>query len=164
MTEALDRTDPEEWRIIDELYPALRRFAAVTAPGDVDPDDLLQEALVRVLRTRSLSDLDHPVAYLRRTMVNLAASHSRRMGVRRRALHRVAASKSSSSLAEYPSDLADLYRLPPQQRAVLYLYEVERYRFEEIARMLGCSKAAAKKGASRARRQLRVELTAEGTR
>lgn len=86
------------------------------------------------------------------------------MGVRRRALRRVAASETVSSGAEYPSDLAELYRLPPRQRAVLYLHEVERYPFEEIARMLGCTKAAAKKGASRARRRLRVELTTEGTR
>lgn len=162
--EVLDRADHEEWRIIDELYPLLRKFAAVTAPADLDPDDLLQEALVRVLRTRSLSDLDHPGGYLRKTMVNLAASHSHRMGLRRRALRRIAASESLSSGAEYPSDLAELYRLQPEQRAVLYLHEVEHYPFEEIARMLGCSMAAAKKGASRARRRLRVELTAEGTR
>lgn len=163
MTEALDRTDPAEWRIVDELYPMLRRFAAVTAPADIDPDDLLQEALVRVLRNRALSDLDHPLAYLRRTMVNLAAGHSNRMAVRRRVLSRLAGSEVDPPATEYPSDLADLYRLPPQQRAVLYLHEVERYRFGEIAEMLGCSEAAAKKGASRARRRLRVELSAEGT-
>ncbi len=163
MTERLDSTGREEWLIIDELYPALRRFAAVTAPADVDPDDLLQEALVRVLQRRSLSELEHPGAYLRKTMVNIAASHSRRMGVRRRALRRLAASESSTVTTDYPSDLAELYRLPARERAVLYLYEVERYHFKEIARMLGCSEAAAKKGASRARRRLRVELAAERT-
>jgi DNA-directed RNA polymerase specialized sigma24 family protein len=45
---------------------------------------------------------------------------------------------------------------------VLYLSEVEGYRFEEIARMIGCSPAAARKRASRARRRLRVELATEG--
>lgn len=33
-----------------ELYPSLRRIAAVMAPPEVAPDDLLQDALVAVLR------------------------------------------------------------------------------------------------------------------
>lgn len=78
MTDAVRRTGPDEWRVVDELYPSLRRFAAVTAPFDLDPDDLLQEALVKVLGRRALSDLDHPAAYLQRTMINLAASRSLR--------------------------------------------------------------------------------------
>ena len=44
----------------------------------------------------------------------------------------------------------------------LYLHEVEGYRFSEIAAMFGCSEAAAKKAASRARRRLAVELSPEG--
>mgnify|MGYP000576721907 CR=1 FL=1 len=41
--EPLSRTEPGEWSIVEELYPALRRFAAVVAPSDLEPDDLLQE-------------------------------------------------------------------------------------------------------------------------
>ena len=152
MTVATQRIDPDEWRIVDEMYPSLRRFAAVTAPADLEPDDLLQEALVRVLRRRPLSEIEHPEAYLRRTMVNLAASHSRRMGRRRLLLARVWASQNEAPLAEYPSDLAELLRLPPRERAALYLAEVERYSFKEIGRLIGCTEAAARKGASRGRR------------
>jgi DNA-directed RNA polymerase specialized sigma24 family protein len=160
--ESLARTESEEWSIVDGLYPQLRRFAAVSAPFDMDPDDLLQEALVNVLSKRPLSELEHPGAYLRRTILNVAASHSRRGGTRRRAMRRHAASADLTSPATYPSDLADLYRLPPRERATLYLFEVEGYHFDEIARMLGCSEAAAKKGASRARRRLAEALGAEG--
>ncbi len=39
--ELLGRTEPDEWQIVDDLYPSLRRFAAVAAPSDLDPDDLL---------------------------------------------------------------------------------------------------------------------------
>jgi len=35
--------------LIEEIYPALHRFAAVVAPRGDDPDDLVQEALVRTL-------------------------------------------------------------------------------------------------------------------
>lgn len=41
MGKAVERTNREEWRLVDELYPSLRRFAAVTAPYDLEPDDLL---------------------------------------------------------------------------------------------------------------------------
>ena len=63
----------EESQLFAELYGPLRRFAAVVGPIEVDPDDLLQEAVARVLRRRRLTDLDQPGAYLRRTIVNLAS-------------------------------------------------------------------------------------------
>jgi RNA polymerase sigma-70 factor (ECF subfamily) len=161
VTTAVRRTDPDEWRIVDELYDGLRRFAAVTAPADLEPDDLLQEALVQVLRRHALSELDHPGAYLKRTMVNLAASHSRSMGRWRRLLPRIGGSQQEGSSPDYPSDLAELYRLPPRERAALYLAEVEGYHFSEIGPLLGCSEAAARKSASRARAHLRLALATE---
>jgi len=161
VNEAVQRAKPEEWRIVDDLYPALRRFAAVAAPTDLEPDDLLQEALVRVLKRCSLSDLDHPGAYLRKTMVNLAASHYRRRGVERRALRRAAASDDIQTDPAYPSDVANLEELPPMQRAALYLAEVEGFRYEEIGRMLGCSRDAARKNASRGRERLRFVVALE---
>lgn len=160
----IKRTDPEEWRIVDELYPSLYRFAAVVAPWDVEADDLLHDALVEVLRKRRLSDLDHPAAYLRKVIVNLSAGHSRRRAAWKRAVVRLGSSGDYHSEPRYPSDMAELECLPPRQRAALYLAEIEGYRFDEIARLLGCSESAARKGASRARKRLRVELAAEGHR
>jgi RNA polymerase sigma-70 factor (ECF subfamily) len=130
----------------------------------MEPDDLLQEALVKVLGRQALSELNHPGAYIRKTMVNLATSHNRRMGFRRRALSRLTVAESPSSQPGYTADLADLYRLPPRERAVLYLAEVEGFHFDEIARMLDCSQVAAKKGASRGRKRLRSQLAEEGLR
>jgi len=162
--ETAQRADPEEWRVVDALYPALRRFAAVAAPADMEPDDLLQEALVRVLKRHPLSDLDNPGAYLRKTMVNLAASHHRRRGAERRALRLAAASHDLQTDPAYPSDVAELGGLPPMQRAALYLAEVEGFRYEEIGQMLGCSRAAARKNASRGRERLRLAVALEDHR
>ena len=161
--ELLSRTEPEEWQIVSEWYPTLRRFSAVAAPFDLEPDDLLQEALVAVIRKHRLTELDHPIAYIRKTILNAAAAHGRRMGRRRVALRRYAASTTVATMPGYPSDLADLYQLSPKERAALYLHEVEGYRFSEVASMLGCSEAAAKKAGSRARRRLAVELGSGGT-
>jgi len=45
--------------------------------------------------------------------------------------------------------------LSPADRAVLWLADVERLRFEEVAGALGCSPDAARARASRARARLR---------
>lgn len=150
----------EEARLFAQLYGPLRRFAAAVAPIEVDPDDLLQEAVAQVLQRGRLTDLDEPGAYLRRTMVNLASNQRRQFARVRKALARFGTG-SSRVHDVYPSDLADLLRLPPKERAVLYLSEVEGYRYAEIGRMLSCSEVAARKRALRARRRLHAALVGE---
>lgn len=144
------------------LYPALRRFAAAVGPLDVDPDDLVQDALVRVLRRGLLDDLDDPMAYLRRTILNLATDRRRGFGRMRRAFTRAGGGAVAGALADYPSDVADLLALPPEVRAVLWLVDVEGRSFDEVASMLDCSITAARSRASRGRQRLRLTLAAEG--
>jgi RNA polymerase sigma factor (sigma-70 family) len=157
------RIESDERCLFEELYRPLRRFAAVIVPAGIEPDDLVQEALVRVLKKHRLHELDYPAAYLRRTMLNLAANERHRRRIQRLAIDRWAASAPNEATQSFPSDLAELMRLAPQARAVLYLAEVERYSYNEIAQMLGCSSAAARKRASKARRHLRTALSAEGS-
>jgi RNA polymerase sigma-70 factor (ECF subfamily) len=137
-----------------DLYPALRRFAAVVAADDLDPDDLLQEAVARTLRGGPLHRLDAPAAYLRTAMVHLAANHDRSKGRERRAHQRAAAGLEPGRTEAYPSDLGELGRLSSADRAVLYLADVERLPMPEVARALGIASPAARARASRARRRL----------
>ena len=154
-------TDPvTESRIFAECYPALRRFAAVVGPSESDPDDLLQEAVARALKQHRLDELEHPMAYLRRTIVNLASNERRHFAIRRRMLGRLAP-EGRAWADDYPSDLDDLEQLSPAERAVLYLSEVEGYRYAEIGRLLGCSETAARKRAMNGRRRLYAVLTEE---
>lgn len=152
-------TAVDDGALFAALYPSLRRFAAVTAPSDVEPDDLLQEAVARTLRRGPLHRLDDPGAYLRRTMVNLASNHRRSWARRRQAESGMDPATAVS--ASYPSDLADLDHLNPQSRAVLYLAEVEGMSFADIAQVIGCREATARAKASRARRTLRTSLSKE---
>src|SRR5438270_8107079 len=101
-----------------ELYPGLRRFAAVTSDGSDDPDDLVQEAVARTLRRQSLSSLDHPGAYLRQAIVHLASNRRRSLARGRLALVHLD-SRPEGRSAEYTSDLSDLLRLAPSDRALL---------------------------------------------
>jgi RNA polymerase sigma factor (sigma-70 family) len=147
---------PDDDRLFARLYPGLRRFAAVVAPREVDPDDLLQEATARALRRGPLVGLDNPEAYLRRTMVNLASNERRRLGRWRRARTRLTPAAEEVAAASYPSDVSDLLALPPPARAVLWLADVEGWTFEQIGELLGCRPEAARARASRARGVLRA--------
>jgi DNA-directed RNA polymerase specialized sigma24 family protein len=141
------------------LYAGLRRFAAVVGASDDDPDDLVQDALVRALRGGGLSRLDSPDAYLRRTIVNLAADRRRSWSRRRRAWSRLGVQGPGG--AEFPSDLADLEQLAPLDRAVLYLTDVDGHSLVDVANHLGLTHDAARLRASRARRRLRLVIENE---
>jgi RNA polymerase sigma-70 factor (ECF subfamily) len=146
----------EERELITALYPALRKIASVAGSVDVEPDDLVQEALVRTLRKGPLSDLDNPLAYLRRTVVNLASNQRRSLGRRRRAVARL--NVDESWLPSYPADIEAILDLPPKHRAILYLVEVEGVPYEEAAEQLGMTTVAARAMAHRARERARLAL------
>jgi len=150
----------DERHLIEMLYGPLRRFAAAAGPADVEPDDLVQEALYRALRRRSLSAYENVDGYLRQTILNLSRNHRRSLARRGKSLPRLVASVAAPP-PSYPSDLAELLRLPAEVRAVLYLADVEGYSFPEIAATLRCSPAVARARASRGRRRLRSELGME---
>lgn len=148
-------------RIFRDLYPRLRRFAAVVGPVEEDPDDLVQEALMRTLRKRRLTDLESPERYLQTVIVRVASNQRRALGYRRRLVQRLA--PATEAPPSFPSDLTELFRLPAHVRAVLYLVEVEGWSFRAAAEVAGCSEGAARARASRGLRQLRVQLSEERT-
>ena len=95
------------------------------------------------------------MAYLRVAMVRLASNERRRLGRKRRATQRIGA-ESEAEVAAYPSDLAELDRLSPEDRALLYLTAVEGHSIAEVARMFRRSTAAMKMRRHRALRQLQA--------
>ena len=147
----------DDSEVFAELHPALRRFAAVVRPADVDADDLIQEALARALRRGRLDDLDEPLVYLRRVIFNLAATH-RRSSVRHGTLRQKAIGRLDAVADAYPSDLSELMRVPADQRAVLYLHIVEGMPHDEIGLALGISAEASRARLSRGLRQLRIDI------
>ena len=148
--------DPSDYEVFERLYPMLRRFAAVVADLDVDPDDLVQEALTATLRRNELSEIRHPAAYLKQAILNAAGGHRRRAGRLRRLLPRLLT--ESVSTDRYPSDLSVLDSLAPMDRAVVFMADVEGVPHALIAEELGITVGAVKKRASRSRKQLRELL------
>lgn len=159
MNEDGPRIDDGQQRLIRELYPGLRDFAGVVAPAEVDPEDLVQDALYRVLATRRLTELDHPKAFLRRTLLNLASNHRRRLGRRRRALLKMQTHDQAHDA--YPSDVGELLELAPKARAVIYLRVIEGLSYRDVAATLGVKESSARSTATRALRRLRHDTIAE---
>ncbi len=125
-----------------------------------DPDDLVQEAMVRVLGLGQLTIHDDLGAYLRRTVLNIAASHARKAGRGKKAMARVGPSPTTDT-PSYPSDVSELLRLPPRDRAALFLVDVEGWSYRDLAGELGCSEQTARARVSRARHRLRDHLLAD---
>ncbi|MCB0965141.1 MAG: hypothetical protein KDA98_17825 [Acidimicrobiales bacterium] len=157
-----EAADPEA-ELVRGLYPDLHRLAAVVAPPERDPRDLVQDALERALRKGPLTDLDAPLPYLRRAVVNLAANERRGLGRLRRATPRLAVVDTATE-PSYPSDVAELLALDPLDRAALWLSDVEGHPSADVADILGCRPDAARARISRARRKLRSLIEEEDDR
>ena len=147
----------DDGEIFRQVYTSLRRFAAVVGPPEVEPDDLVQESLARTLRQTSLHDLDDPAVYLRRVIFRLASNERRLTRRRREILDRFRTTSESSKDAESWL-LSDLWRLPPDQRAVLYLHLVEDVPHGEIGEALGITAEASRARLARGLKQLRISL------
>lgn len=115
---------------------------------------------MHTLRKGPLSDLDNPLAFLRKTIVNLASNQRRSLGRRRKALGRL--SFEESQWPSYPADIEAILDLPPRQRAILYLVEVEDVPYAEAAEQLGMTTEAARMLANRARKRARARLEVAG--
>jgi RNA polymerase sigma factor (sigma-70 family) len=65
-------------------------------------------------------------------------------------------------LPSFPADVEAILDLPPRQRAILYLVEVEGVPYAEAADQLGMTTAAARQLAARARKRVRFNLGVVG--
>lgn len=144
--------------MVRQVYPSLRRFAAGVARDD--PDDVVQEAFVRLLQRGSVGDITDLAAYLRRVVVSVAIDRARRDRTAKRAQDQIGSRVVGNEA--YPSDVAELMMLDVRSRALLYLTGIEGAPVGEAAAAVGCSEPAARMRLSRARRRLRRLLEEEG--
>jgi RNA polymerase sigma-70 factor (sigma-E family) len=145
--------------------PAVLRFAAVLAGDGATAEDLAQEVLIRAYRRWDrIGGLDRPEFYVRKMLVNEFLSWRRKSwrlipaGDARAASDR-ATPDHALRHAERDALLAELGKLPRQQRAVLVLRYYEGCGDAEIAKLLGCTPGTVRGYASRALAALRVEMS-----
>jgi RNA polymerase sigma-70 factor (sigma-E family) len=133
--------------------------------GDPDvAEDLTQEAFTRLItRFGALRRPDAVDAYLRRSVVNLARKHWRRLGRERSYVRRegpVLADRTLNhpDVAERVALWKELDKLPYRQRAALVLRFFEDLSERETAESLGCPVGTVKSLVSRGLEALRQEI------
>lgn len=137
------------------------RFAA-SLVGPSHAADLVSEVMVSTLKTRSLTSLENPQAYLMRAVLNRARSNHRRMNRER---------ETQSLLAMLPrrgDQVADFVvgddviravaELPVQQRAAIYLVYWVGHEPKEAAALLGVQPGTLRRYLHLAREKLRRHL------
>ncbi len=133
----------------------LTRFATALTRSRVVGEDITQEAFVRLyIKRRHIGKrIQHPEAYLRRVIVNLAHDRSRRQQTADRVDNLL---RSTDSTAEATDSLLDsLGALSDRQRAAVVLRFYLQCSESEIAEALGCRPGTVKSLLSRSMEILR---------
>lgn len=139
----------------ERAWPGAYRLAVLLTQNVAAGEDVAQEAMTKLYS--HWSGVDHPDAYLRRSIVNLAMNRSRRERTRRVKLPLVAVPDAVEFAAG--GELTDaIARLPYRQRAVIVLRYYGDLSEAEIAQTLGCRPGTVKSLASRALAQLGKEI------
>jgi RNA polymerase sigma factor (sigma-70 family) len=144
-------------------------FARRLGLSDEEASDAVQETLARLWRELRRGVLiDEPVGWAFRTLYRVAMDehrwHRRATAIFGRLSGASTPEAGSSESDDRLTVWAEVDRLPPRQRHVLYL----RYRadlpFEQVALVLGITPGAARTSSSRALDRLRERLTREDMR
>lgn len=138
-----------------ERRPGLVRLAHLLTGSATLAEDVVHDAFVGLARQRRR--VDDPVAYLRRSVVNLSTNVHRRAARERRHLATL-----RESVVE-PADVDDTWRLvnelPPRQRVVLVLRFYLDLSEAETARVMGCRPGTVKSSTARALAKLKEKLS-----
>lgn len=159
--ESVLAVDFEQWA--REHAPRLLRFATLLTGRRELAEDLTQDALlVAYQRWASIGAMEHPWAYVVRTLVNRHLATQRSAGRETRRLRLLAAPEAVAPGhgIEDRSELdAALAGLGDRQRAVVLLRHIDDLSDDQIAAALGCSVATVRSQSSRALAHLRAALS-----
>jgi RNA polymerase sigma-70 factor (ECF subfamily) len=168
--------DPEaQHELVRELFPLVMRIVRGHLPRRMDAEDLAQIVFVKVFQKIEQYHGDAPFPHwVSRIAVNTCLNELRSEKARpelrwadlgeeqAEALERVMEKSDATPVDEQAAtrDLAErlLETLPPRDRLILTLLDLEEHSVAETAKMTGSPEAVIKVRAFRARRKLRKEL------
>lgn len=150
---------------VETKYSDLLRTAFLLAGSRHAAEDLVQNALLRTMRR--WGQIDDPMAYVRRVMVNERISLWHRVGSREllsgiagdwRLDRERSVGDAVDTVADRDELMLALNRLPARMRTVLVLRYWEDMSEIQAADLLGCSIGSVKSHASRGLARLRTAL------
>jgi RNA polymerase sigma-70 factor (sigma-E family) len=161
------RTPAEFDRFVADSAEGLLRTASLMTWDVAAAEDLVQECLLRVSRRWfRVRTMEHPTAFARSVLVNLALDEGRRRSRHRAELngngradvedHEDAGAVRVLGRVEASADLTRaLAELPPRQRVALVLRYFDDLTEAQTAEVMGCSVGTVKSTTSRALERLR---------
>jgi RNA polymerase sigma-70 factor (sigma-E family) len=150
---------------VDLHYVDLLRVAYLITGSTYDAEDLLQSALLKVMRR--WRQVDDPLPYLRRTMINHHLSMWRRLRSREVVIANVPERITGDGVdrvVQRQAVLAALRELPARTRVVVVLRYVADLPEAEVAAALGWPVGTVKSHASRGLARLRAALATDDSR
>ena len=153
-------------RFVSESAESLLRSAHLITWDAAEAEDLVQDCLLKIARRwPRVRQMEQPLAYARRVLINLALDGGARRTRRRAELEHPEQrldEPGADALAEFDARdelLEALGALTPRQRAVLVLRYFNDLTETEAAEVLGCSPGTVKSSASRGLARLREALS-----
>lgn len=143
-------------RLLDELAPYVRRLCQGVAPNAAD--DASQEALMAIFRNLRRLRAPEAIVSWARVLTVRAALRVARDAAREMANGDVPEQHSDRGRPEMLVDITNaLERIPPEQRAVLVLRQIEGLSEREVAQALNLPIGTVKSRLHRARASFREE-------
>ena len=145
------------------LREQLLRKAMSFRSEDADAEDLVQETFLRLWTIRDRLD-DHPnvEALALKTLRGIALDHWRHrqheLEQPRQRQERVASEEGTEVRDELEIITSIVDRLPPLQRQIFRMKEIEGLESGEIMQICGCSADALRQNLSRARKRIQAEF------
>lgn len=152
------KTDAEIEQVVERYAGMITRVAWQHLGSKADAEDVMQDVFVRLMAQDAFENEAHLRAWLIRVAINRCKDINK-SGWR---------SKTVPLADEWPGaaqgmdeTLAEVMRLRPNDRTVLYLYYYEGYTIAELAVILGQNPNTVNSRLARARKKLRAVLQPE---
>ncbi|MGN0498497.1 MAG: RNA polymerase sigma factor [Acutalibacteraceae bacterium] len=147
-------------QLVDEYSDMIYRIAYQNLRSSYDAEDIMQDVFLSLLKSNAeFSDSAHIKAWLIKVTVNKC------IDFKKSARNRTTVTLDEQS-AHYDSEeqgvMDEIFRLPEEERNIIYLYYYEGYTISEIAQILGKKQNTVNSKLQRARKKLKALLTKGG--
>jgi RNA polymerase sigma-70 factor (ECF subfamily) len=150
-----------DYPLDEEFWKRTLKNIARQARGNIDPEELLNIAFLRLERYSVDHSVKDPKAFLVRTAKNLLVDNYRHRQISARYAREVLESSDDRDESPLQDEVfaarvrlervkSGLDQLPPRTREIFLMYRLDELRYSEIARRVGISVSAVEKHIARA--------------